>query len=135
MLIAHERRNGGSASSKADPVVRALSRAVAELSRWVGANGCRALLTRALANAAREHRALAGVQVTNHPAATLAGVKESIAAHGDDVVATSLTTTLEQLFELLGRVIGDDLTLKLAEQITTGDATGTAPRGDVEEPA
>ena len=67
------------------------------------------------------------------PHSALAGVEESIESNGPSVVAAALTATLVQLFALLGRVIGDDLTLKLAEQITADDTSGAALRADEEE--
>jgi hypothetical protein len=103
-----------------------------ELSRWVGAVGCHALLTRALSRAVPNHRALANVQVVSHSAPVLEGVDESVEANGESAVAAGLSTTLVQLFELLGRLIGNDLTLKLAERITADDTSGAA-QGDEEE--
>jgi hypothetical protein len=131
LLIAHELRDGSTANN-VRPVASALQRAVLELSRWVGAVGCRALLTRALSRAVQQHRALANVQVVSHSLPVLEGVEDSVQANGENAVAAGLATTLVQLFELLGRLIGADLTLKLAERITADDSSGAA-QGDEEE--
>ena len=132
-LIAHERGDGDLEVDSVRPVASALRLAVAELSRWVGTNGCHALLTRALRRATQEHPALASIQVLTNSGLALAGVEESIESNGPRVVAAALTATLVQLFALLGRVIGDDLTLKLAEQITADDIPGAAQGEDEEE--
>ena len=131
LLIAHELRDGSTVEN-VRPVASALHRAVVELSHWVGSVGCRALLTRALSRAAQHHRALANVQVVSHSAPVLEGVDESVEANGENAVAAGLSTTLVQLFELLVRLIGNDLTLKIAERITADDTSGAA-HGDEEE--
>jgi hypothetical protein len=123
MIIALETPEGDSALESVRPAGNALRRVVVELSRWVGPDGCRALLFRALNRAGHDHPALVNIQVVSHSAPVLTGVEESIEANGASAVAAGLTTTLVLLFELLERVIGNDLTLKLAEQITTGNSS------------
>jgi hypothetical protein len=132
MLIAHEMRDGDSAVAGVRPVMGALQLTIGVLSRWVGPDGCRALLTRALNRAGQDHPALAKVRVVINSAPALHGVDESVETNGPSAVAEGLTSTLVQLFALLGRVMGDDLTLKLATQITAGD-TSDAAQGHDEE--
>lgn len=108
------------------PVAEALRLTVAELSRWVGSDGCQALLNRALNRALQSHPALSDVQVVSKSAPVLVGIEQSIESNGATAVAAGLTTTLVRLFELLERVIGEDLIAKLAEQIIPGDTAGAA---------
>ena len=108
------------------PVAQALRLTVAELSRWVGSDGCQALLNRALSRAIQSHPALSNIQVVSKSAPVLVGIEQSIESNGATAVTTGLTTTLVSLFELLERVIGEDLIRKLAEQITPGDTAGAA---------
>ena len=111
----------------------ALHQAIAELSRWVGPDGCRALLTRALNRAVQQHPVLGNVQVVSHSAPVLTGLDESVEASSVEAVGAGLTSTLVHLFDLLGRVIGDELTLKLTEQITAGQASSAEQGEEVEE--
>ena len=113
-------------ANDARPVAEALRLTVAELSRWVGSDGCHALLNRALSRAIQSHPALSNVQVVSRSAPVFVGVEQSIESNGAMAVAAGLTTTLVGLFELLERVIGEDLIRKLAEQITPGDTAGAA---------
>lgn len=86
-----------------------------ELARWLGATGCHALLTRALADARVEHPALAEIRVEHRSAPTLEGVADSVRAHGAAAVAAGLESLLVTLLELLGRLIGDDMAARLVE--------------------
>jgi hypothetical protein len=55
------------------------------------------------------------------------GVAETIMAHGDPATAEALESMLVRLVELLGRLIGDDMAVKLIERSLAvserGDAT------------
>ena len=87
-----------------------------ELGRWVGAEGCRALFRRALADARRDAPELSDIDVgLTSGACPLDGVEAAIAAHGDAAVATALETLLDNLLDLLARFIGADLVVTLAE--------------------
>ena len=133
-LIAHEARVGDHTVDHVPAVSHALHHATTELSRWVGPDGCRVLLVRALTRTKQHHPALANVEVVSHSAPVLDGVLESVEQNGEQAVAAGLTTTLVQLFELLRRVIGDDLTVKLAEQITAGATPGAERDNEELEP-
>ncbi len=85
----------------------------AGLGRWIGAMGYRALLGRALVLARAEHPAL-GVMSCH------GGDDEMIAAavrmHGAAEVAAGMVALVARLVELLGRVIGEEMALRLVEQ-------------------
>jgi hypothetical protein len=88
----------------------------AGLGRWIGADGYRALLDRALALAlARaEHPALGDLPCLGGDLpATMAVVR----AHGAGATAAGLVALVAALIELLGRIIGDEMALRLVEQI------------------
>jgi hypothetical protein len=115
-LMAHARRDGrGSASGGADAAVAAFDGLAAQLCRWLGAGGSHALLTRALTQARTEHPVLAELGVVSGSQPRLDRVAESVKAHGEKKVGAGLEATLVALLELVGRLIGDDLSLKLAE--------------------
>jgi hypothetical protein len=87
-----------------------------ELSRWVGANGSLALFNRALAEARAVHPVLAEIRIRSRSEARLEGVTETSQKHGAAATADGLTSLLVTLLELLGRLIGDDMVMRLVEQ-------------------
>lgn len=122
-LIALQARVDNSAPDSVDAVVGALHLTTIELSRWLGPDGTNALLLRALNRARRGHAVLADIKVVTNSAPNLAGIDDRVAVAGAAPVTAGLTATLLELFELLVRMVGDDLTTKLADQITAQDAT------------
>ncbi|MDP9203924.1 MAG: hypothetical protein M3P12_00510 [Gemmatimonadota bacterium] len=103
-----------------------------ELSRWVGPDGCHALFTRALAEARTEYSALGQIQLHARSEPYIEGVAETIMAQGDPATAEALESMLVGLVELLGRLIGDDMAMKLIERSLAasegGDATDDGRR-------
>lgn len=95
-----------------------------ELSRWVGADGCHALFTRALAQATTDFPALGRIQLRARSEPYLEGVSEAIKAHGDDKTAEALQALLVRLVDLLGRLIGDDMATKLIDRSVTASTRG-----------
>lgn len=86
------------------------------LSRWVGSDGCHALFTRALTQGRASHPALATIQLRARSDPYVEGVEETTMAHSDAVAAAALQAMLAFLIELLGRLIGDDMAMKLIER-------------------
>jgi len=95
-----------------------------ELSRWVGPDGCHALFTRALAQARTEYPALGLIQLHARSEPYIDGVSETIMAHGDPATAEAFESMLVRLVELLGRLIGDDMAMKLIERSLAGSESG-----------
>lgn len=129
-LIAHEARDRKSAAADAEAVTSAFQRVSVELTRWVGADGCNALINRALSRAQASHAGLSGLTIPNHSRPVLEGMPDAIAAHGAGAIAAGLEAMLVTLFELLGRLIGDDLSLKLAEQSMSSGSSTAEPTDD-----
>jgi hypothetical protein len=101
------------------------------LSRWVGAMGYRALIDRALLLARAEHPALSSVSCHggDEPVTTAA-----VWAHSADEVATGMVALVAALVELLGRIIGEEMAVRLVEQISMKSETEgetPSPRGAV----
>ena len=61
------------------------------------------------------------------------GVAETIMAHGDAATADALELMLADLVELLGRLIGDDMAMKLIERSLAASETGATSDGRREE--
>jgi hypothetical protein len=98
-----------------------------ELSRWVGPDGCHALFTRALTQAQTEYPALAQIQLHARSEPYIDGVAETIMACGDPATAEALESMLVHLVELLGRLIGDDMAMKLIERSLVPSERGGPP--------
>lgn len=104
---------GDAPAKRAAAVHSACERVAHELSRWVGTHGCDVLFTRALTESRTEHPLLATIRVRGPLEPGLDGVPESIQANGAAETAAALEALLVTLFELLGRLIGDDMVMRL----------------------
>lgn len=114
--IAGDSASGASAS--------ACSYLYNELSRWIGSEGCHQLFTRALADARKESALLQSIQLTAGAVPYVQGIEAAIAEHGDAEIAAGIETMLLRLVELLGRLIGDDMAIKLITPVLAKGATG-----------
>ena len=127
----HERSGGDTAARAA---VSACEHLYRELSRWVGPDGCHALFTRALAQAQADHPALGQIQLRARSEPYIDGVAATIMAHGDAATAEAFESVLVHLVELLGRLIGDDMAMKLIERsLFASEHGGTPPARTREE--
>ncbi len=85
-----------------------------ELERWIGADGYRTALDRALVLARAEHPALGDLSCLggDEPVTTAA-----VRAHGSDKAAAGLVALVAAFIELLGLVIGEEMAVRLAAPI------------------
>jgi hypothetical protein len=97
------------------------------LGRWIGADGYRVLLDRALALVRPAHPALGGLSCLGEDNPTTATAAQ---AYGAREVAAGIVALVAALIELLGRIIGDEMAARLVEQ--TGVAS---PRRTVSTPS
>ena len=100
---------------------RVCGRVSANLSRWFGIDGTDALFARAVVRAQADHPALANVRYSHQSAVCLERLAESARLHGADAAADGVAAVLTILIELLGRLIGEDIAMRLLEQ--SGPAT------------
>lgn len=108
-------REAGTAPDGASAAYAAWQRAHAALARWLGATGTHALATRALTEAHPDHPSLGSLQVALPPDPIFQGLEASVRTHGAEAVAVGLTSSLAELFELLGRLVGEDMTARLVD--------------------
>ena len=97
-------------------------RVSANLSRWFGIDGTNALFARALVRAQTDHPALANVRYSRQSTVCLEGLAESAPIHGAEAVADGVAAILTALIELLGRLIGQDIVMRLMEASVPADA-------------
>lgn len=106
----------GAAQDGATAAAReACERLYRELRYWVGADGANVLFRRALAQARDKHPSLQRIQLQSRSATLLGDLEESASAHGAADIVAGIEAMLVALLELLGRLIGDDMTLQFAE--------------------
>jgi len=115
-LISIRRSEHAGADTPARAAAAACDHLYRELSRWVGRDGCHALFARALSEARTDGSALEGIHLRAGSDPYVDGAAETIMAHGDAATAEGLESMLVRLVELLGRLIGDDMAVKLIEQ-------------------
>jgi hypothetical protein len=96
------------------------------LGRWIGAMGYRALLDRALGLVRAEHPALGGLSCHGEEEPAVA---DAVRAHGAAEVAAGMIAVVAVLIDLLGRIIGEEMALRLVEQ------TGMERGSERQEPA
>jgi hypothetical protein len=97
------------------------------LGRWIGASGYRALLNRALSIARSEHACLKDLSCGGGEAARVAMTART---HGAGEVAESMVTVATALIDVLGRIVGEDMSIHLVNQVAA-----PGPRGNGEHPA
>lgn len=124
-------RGGGSATSPEEvgaATQRVCDELRAGLSRWVGAEGYRSLLDRALVLSVTEHPVLNSISC--HDGDALAAVAAA-RQHGATELATGVVVLVATVTELLGRIIGEEMAVQLVERAGTPGSVGssTASRG------
>jgi hypothetical protein len=105
---------------------RVCGRVSATLSRWFGIDGTNALFARAIVQAQADHPILANVRYSRQSAVCLERLAESARIHGADAAASGVAAMLTALIELLGRLIGQDIAMRLVEQSVPADASDRA---------
>jgi hypothetical protein len=128
-----ERVAGDAESSEevAAAVERTCIQLRAGLGRWIGAMGYRALLDRALVLARAEHPALGSLSCHGGDEKMITA---AVSTHGAAEVAAGMVALVAGLVELLGRIIGEDMALRLVEQTgvqTDRETVKPSPRGVV----
>jgi len=117
-LIAHETRVNkppGTRNPAAFSVFPVVEKLRPKLATLIGDAGFRALLSRALARARAEVPSLRAVQVRAD--GSLGGLAEIEAQADPREIAEGRVALLEQLLGMLVAFIGEDLTLRLAQEV------------------
>jgi hypothetical protein len=106
--------NASESQEVAEAAERMCTQLRLELGRWIGAMGYRALLDRALGLARAEHPALGGLSCHGEEEPVVAA---AVRAHGAEEVASGMMAVVAGLIDLLGRLIGEDMALRLVDQV------------------
>jgi len=94
------------------------------LARWIGIEGFRALFERTIGLAQRRHPVLAGLTAGGgEEGATFAS---AVQIHGANAVAAGMVGLISQMIDLLARIIGETMAVRLVEQVTVPNPRGIA---------
>ena len=114
---AHDGLEAGAPEEMAAAAEQGCARLRAVLIRWIGSEGYRALLDRALAQARAEHPAIAGLQ---RQGGDVEGVAVAVGVHSAAEVREGILALVARLIDLLSRLIGEDMATRLVEQAWAG---------------
>jgi hypothetical protein len=114
---------------------RALDRLRNNLARWFGPEGVDALITRALDKTRLQHPMLSAVERDPsgvHRIASAEDLRETPAGGGNNAseMATAVAALIATILELVGRLIGDDMTWHLVGQIWPESRSAASLSGD-----
>ena len=90
----------------------------------MGEAGGNALLARALTRTEAQHPALKSIRRLNEGRIHLDGVAVGVEAHGVTAVTSAIEALLAALIEILGRLIGDEMAIRLIDQDALRPPTG-----------
>ncbi len=117
----HRPDAGSTADAKADPRVvaqtlqGALRRVTDNLRDTIGVDGCSALLERGLLRTETQHPALTLLRRPNGRELHLDGVAAAVEIHGLAAVEKAITALMGALIEILGRLIGEDMAIRIID--------------------
>lgn len=135
LISSRQPRGAGRRETAAWAAAAACGDLYRDLSHWVGTDGCHALFSRALAQSRRERAALELIQLSAGSEPYADGVAESLMEHGDAATAEALEMMLVRLVELLERLVGDEMAMKLIERSFIASEGGGKTPEDIEEEA
>jgi hypothetical protein len=121
-LWAREGLDAGAPEEMAAAAELGCARLRAGLIRWIGSDGYRALVDRALEQVRAGHPALAGLQCQ---AGDVQGVAAIVGVYGAAEVREGILALVALLIDLLSRVIGEEIAVRLVEQAWAGSARPT----------
>ena len=120
---AHDGLEAGAPEELGAAAEQGCARLRAVLTRWIGSEGYRALVDRALAQARAEHPAVAGLQCQGGDVEVVAA---AVGGHSAAEVREGILALVAQLIDLLSRLIGEDMATRLVEQAWAGAARPAA---------
>lgn len=111
---------------------RAFHRVSNGLAHWVGFEGTQALFTRALALAQSRDHSLKAVPPPTRSALFLDTLAENAKPDDGAAVLNGVTVIMTTLIELLARLVGEDLAVRLVAEAATGQTAHDVRPPDAE---
>lgn len=106
---------------------RTCARVNQQLCDSMGDEGCAALLARALARTEVAHPALKTLRRTTDDTIDLDGVVASVEANGAAAVTAAVEALLAALMDVLTRLIGEDMAIRIIDADAPSRSNGTTP--------
>lgn len=129
-LLAHEAAQVSEGG--AEMVIAALQRTCLRVSNnlrdSMGDDGCNALLARALTRTEAKNPALTDIRRLHDGGIYLDGVLASVETHGVAAVTASIEALLAALVEILGRLIGEDMAIRLIDHHAAGSPSSNGAK-------
>jgi len=112
-------RDGYPADSEQRAAIEALqgtcARVCSNLRDTMGDDGCTALIARALARTESGHPALTSIRRISRGKIAIDNVAGGVESHGVAAVTAGVEALLASLFEILGKLIGEDMATRIME--------------------
>jgi hypothetical protein len=109
-------------------IERRWSRVCKSLRDAMGEVGLSALLERAVARTKADHPASAYLQAQDG-ARQRSGIMDAVDAHGLDAVESAVTAVIAALVEILARLIGEDMAIRITDPGTARSRPDDTPAG------
>ena len=117
----------GDADAASAALMRACARVSATLRDALGDDGWNALLARAVARTEAADPIFRAGQVLNGQGISPEGLRESIGTHGVAATTTAIEAVLATVVDLLCRLIGENMAIRLIEHESTPPRANGAP--------
>ncbi len=125
-LIGRKRSAADADTTNSSAAALAVGELYQALSRWIGSEGCHALMARARAEAEVDHPLLSALQLRARAQPYVDGLSETVAEYGEAATADSVRAMLAGMIDLLGRLIGVDMATNLIERSLPEPASESA---------
>ncbi len=125
-LFAREAKKSRVPAALAEAMEVSCRRLHGRLGPLIGAGGFRALLARALHLAKKEFPWLDAVEVEEHPACDLKGLREAVKGQSASPINEAFALVLANVIWLLVTFIGEDIALGLVREVWPGVEIGAA---------
>lgn len=112
------------AADAASAAERAFARVSVSMVRWIGPDGSQALFMRALGLAQAQRPALKSIPPPARSVLVLEPLADTVDPQDTNAVMDAAAMILTTLIELLGRLIGNDLAIRLVGHDSPGQGAG-----------
>lgn len=115
LLVRDGAPEGGEQRGSDEALQRTCARVCSNLRDTMGDDGCTALLARALARTEAKHPALTTIRRINRGNIAIDNVADGVETHGVAATTAAVEALLTALIDVLGKLIGDDMAIRIME--------------------
>lgn len=107
---------------------RACERVVQNVRESMGEDGCEALFGRAFSHTAHFHPIATELRDPKYAITSQALLSAAVGSHGVVPVAAAVETLLAALIDILARLIGEDMAIRIIDRASSSPGSSGAPR-------